>query len=337
MAPKSQHTVPRLHLQHFAGSAPPGQVWTYDAVEARQWSAIPKETCVQTHFYSAERADGTMDIRLEEFLSQVEGRAASVYRALLSGRLPEDPQARLDFAQFLALMYTRTTAMRRIAGEIRGKGVQIRSYAYASNSSAFEASMRRFEAETGQKLDAALKEKVRQAMLDPSGYMVEVSKESTFMALSASDNLTPIFNKMKWSLVEARHGYFVTSDNPIVRDVDPKTHHPMYGDGGFVNKTAEVSFPLSPKMLLLMSWNESARDIAIIERDHVHQVNVLRAAHSERYLFAHINDKRIARLADLYKDSRPGVAMQGFGPQTFAPIKVARRSRRHSQRDPSSG
>ena len=114
MSAKSQHTIPRLHLQHFAGRQPAGQVWTYDAIAAKQWSAIPDETCVQTHFYSAERDDGTMDTRLEDFIAGVESRAAPVYEGLLKGTMPSDAQARFDFAQFLALMHTRTTAMRRL-------------------------------------------------------------------------------------------------------------------------------------------------------------------------------------------------------------------------------
>lgn len=146
-------------------------MWTYDAVEGRQWSAIPGETGVQIHFYSAERDDGTMDTRLEDFLAQVESRAAPVYEDLLNWRLPKDAQARINFAQFLALMYTRTTAMRRMAGEVRGRGAQIHNYAYASNPEAFEALTHRVEAEEGEKMDPELKEKVRQAMLNPSGYI----------------------------------------------------------------------------------------------------------------------------------------------------------------------
>jgi len=325
---KSQHTIPRLHLQHFAGPKPPGQVWTYDALTGKFWSAIPEETCVQTHFYSAERSDGTMDTGLEEHLAQVESRAAPVYEALLKRRLPSDRQARLDFAQFLALMHCRTTAMRQMAGEVHGRGAQILSYAYASNPKAFEALTRRLEAERGKKIDPALKEKVRQAMLRPEGYEMEVPKESTFMALAASDKLTLIFNRMKWSIAAAEHGYFITSDNPLVREIDPKTHHPINGDHGFLNKTAEVSFPLSPSLLLLMSWDKNAKEFGVLPRERVETVNVIRAAHSDRYLFAHINDKRVIRLAAKYKDSRPTATTSGFGPDKFAPIKVARRSKK---------
>ena len=112
----------------------------------RQWSAVPEETCVQKHFYSAERDDGTIDARLEIFLSEVEGRAAPVYEGLLEGRLPRSPQSRFDFAQFLALLHTRTTAMRRMFAEITGRMTQIHNYAYAANGKAFEGLMCRFEA-----------------------------------------------------------------------------------------------------------------------------------------------------------------------------------------------
>jgi hypothetical protein len=102
MAPKGQHFIPRLHLQHFTGDNPKGQVWTYDAPSGRAWSAIPEETAVQTHFYSAERDGGSMDTRIEEFLSTVEGAAAPVYECLLKGAIPKDSQERMSFAQFLA-------------------------------------------------------------------------------------------------------------------------------------------------------------------------------------------------------------------------------------------
>jgi hypothetical protein len=327
MSAKGQHTIPRLHLQHFAGRQPAGQVWTYDAVEAEQWSAIPKETCVQTHFYSVERDDGTMDTRVEDFLAKVESCAAPVYEGLLKGILPSDPQAGFDFAQFLALIFTRTTAMRRMAAKVHGHGAQILSYAYATNPKAFEGLMRRVESDKGEPIDPAIKEQLKRKMLNPSGFVMEVSKESTLSVLGASDKLTPVLNTMKWSLITARHGYFITSDNPLVRRVDRRSWHPLYGDHGFMNNTAEVTFPISPKLLLLLSWKEDGLYYGVLERDHVHELNAVRAAHSDRYLFAHIKDQRIARLAARFKDSRPDMTTRGFGPKQFARIEVPRRSK----------
>ena len=77
--PKRHHFIPRLHLQHFAGPEPKGQVWTYDAQTGQVRSAVPEQTAVETHFYSVERDDGVMDTRIEAKLSEIESKAAPIY------------------------------------------------------------------------------------------------------------------------------------------------------------------------------------------------------------------------------------------------------------------
>jgi hypothetical protein len=328
MAAKGQHTIPRLHLQHFAGASPVGQVWTYDSSSGRRWSAIPDETCKQTHFYSIERDDGTMDTQVEDFLSKVESRAAPVYQGLTAGKMPRTEEERGDFALFLGFLYCRTTAMRRISAQVHGHGAQILNFAYASNSEAFEALTRRAEAAKGAPIDPRVKEEIRQRMLKPGGYVMEVPQERTLGALKIATALTPIFQKMRWSLAEVQPGSaFITSDNPVAREVDPKTRHPIYGDGGFLNKTAEVTCPLSPTRCLILSWDQQAPEHGMFEADHVALVNAVRAVQAERYLFADKSDDEIARLAEQYKDTRPTVATEGFGPEQFVPIEVARRSK----------
>ena len=324
--PKRQHFIPILHLQHFVGTDPQGQVWTYDAETGVVRSAIPKETAVQSHFYSVEGEDGTMDTRVEDFLAKMESNAAPAYDALLRAEIPKkDSQARADFATFLALMYVRTPAMRRMGAEMIGREMQIRCYAYGSNEKAFDALNRRAERDGMQPLNAEQKEKLRKTFLDPSSYIMEIAKERTLMVLKTADGLAPILFNMKWSIVEPLHGFFITTDNPLVREVDPKTRHPIYGDHGFGNKTAEVIFPLSPQRLLLMSWEEGSRDIGAFERTHVDTVNRRLAGHSDRYLYSHIRHKRLKALAAEFKDSRPIMTTEGFGPKEFAKIAVARR------------
>ncbi len=328
MAAKGQHTVPRLHLQHFAGATPAGQVWTYDAVTGRRWSAVPEETCIQTHFYSIERGDGTMDTQIEELLSTIESRAAPVYQLLTEGKLPQSAQARTDFAKFLAVLYCRTTTMRRISAQIHGHGAQILSFAYANNPDAFDAVIGRMEAEKGQAIDPRVKEEVRQLMLNPSGYVMKISQERTLGALKIANGLAVILQKMRWSLADAQDGSsFITSDNPVTREVDPKTRHPVLGDHGFRNKTAEVTCPLSPSRCLILSWDEEARDYGMFDTEHVGYVNNVRAVYAERYLFSNRSDDAIAHLAEKYKDSRVRVGTHGFGPEEFALVEIARRSK----------
>jgi hypothetical protein len=326
-APKRHHVIPVLHLKHFVGNDPKGHVWTYDAVKGDRRSAIPDETAVQRHFYSAERADGTMDVRIEDHLAKMESAAAPVYEDLLHGKIPNDTQARADFATFLALMFARTPGMRRMAAEIHGRQIQITNYAYANHDEAFEALTKQVEQEHGP-IDGDMKERVRKSMIDPSNFTLEIPKEYTFAALGIADELAPLFLKMKWSLIIPISGFFITSDNPLVRRVQARTYHPIYGDHGFRNKTAEVSFPLSPQMMLLMSWSETMREIGALDRRYVEEANEVRAAHSDRFLYAHISDKRLQRLAARFKDSRPGMTTQGFGPDKFAKVTIPRRSKR---------
>jgi hypothetical protein len=327
--PKRHHFIPALHLRHFAGAEPKGQVWTYDAEAARVYSAIPEETAKQSHFYSFEHTDGTKDGRIEDYLAEIEGRAAPVYEALLRCEIPGKSQARVDFSSFLALMYARTPSMRRMAGELHGRGIQIHSYAYAQHDEAFDGLIRRMEREHGP-MDSQTRATLRENMLDPSRMQLEIPKEYTFQALTIADELAPMLFGMHWAIMLPEYGYFITSDNPLVRWVPPNTRHPIYGDHGFRNKLVEVTFPLSPKMMLLMTWKDTGREIAALPRQGVIGANEMRAANSDRYLYAHLSDKRLERLAERFKDSRPGMTTQGFGPKKFGPIRVVRSRRGQS-------
>jgi uncharacterized protein DUF4238 len=163
-------------------------------------------------------------------------------------------------------------------------------------------------------------------MIDPSEHEVIMPQERTLSALKMADTLAPLFFDMHWSTIRAKQGFFITSDNPVVREVDPSSRHPFYGNGGFMNKTVEVTFPLSREILLLMSWNTAPRKEQLL-RKAVDQANKVRAAHSDRYLYAHLRHRYVEALSAEFKNSRPSMTTDGFGPDKFAPVKVSRRSK----------
>ena len=326
MPTKRQHYIPRLHLRHFAGDTPKGRVWTYDAQAGTVRSATPENTAVQSHFYSIEADDGSMDTRVEDILALAESNAAPVYETLLRNEVPKnDTENRANFAYFLSLMYVRTPAMRRMAAEMAGRNLQIMCYAYGSNVKAFDALNKRAEDDGVRRLNAEEKQRLRQDFLDPSKYTIQIAQESTLHILGTADKLAPILFNMTWSILEPQTNFFITTDNPLVREVDPESRHPIYGDHGFMNKTAEVIFPLAPQRLLLMSWNREAPEVSIFPGENVKRINRALAAHSDRYLYSHVRSDALARLAAKYKDSRPGMTTQGSGPENFAKIEVRRR------------
>jgi hypothetical protein len=217
--------------------------------------------------------------------------------------------------------------MRRMAGEINGRLVQIQNYAYAANTKAFDALLRRIDKNGGPVYAAEQKEQLRQNLLDPSKFVMQVSAESTLAVLKAADKLAPILFQMKWTIARPLAGFFITSDNPLIKEVDPKTRHPIYGDHGFRNKTAEVIYPLSPTCLLLMSWDRDAPDFGFYTPEHVSNINRALAANADRSLYSHLRTQKLMQLAAEYKDQRPDWTTEGFGPDKFAQVEVARRLR----------
>jgi hypothetical protein len=329
MPAKAHHTIPRLHLAHFVGATPPGQVWTYDSLTRRNWSQIPEETGTETHFYSLVNDDGTEDTRIEEMLSGFETRAAPVYEALLQGNVPKlGSQDRVHFAEFLAMQYVRTPAMRKMNAEIESRRLQTASFAYAQNDRMFEKLIERLEAERGEKFDSAAKEQARRDMIDPSNYEIEIPKRMTLKALGAADGIAPILYKMKWSLAHPYNGdgFFITSDNPVGRRTDPRTHHAALGDGGFKNRTLEVSFPLSKEIMMFLSWEMDARELGSLDRKYVDRLNEIRAIDAYRFIYSHSNEAWISELVAKYTDpSKPRIKSFGFGPSKNAKTKVGRK------------
>lgn len=324
--PKRHHFIPRLHLQHFAGQDPKGQVWTFDKNTGASRSAVPEETAVQTHFYSIEQDDGTYDTSAEEFLAASESNAAPVYEDLIQGRIPsKDAKQRNDFALFLSLMLLRTPAMRRDVADFIGRNIQIMNHAYVASDEAFDTLMLEVEQDNGESIQADTKQKIRKILMDSDNYKISIRKEATFMSFEVADTLVPILSAMSWLILRPRHGFFVTSDNPVVRQVDPKTHHPMYGDHGFINKTAQVTFPLTPQAMLFMARQDNLLPDTSIEREVVEQLNESRAYFADQFLYAHIDSKPVKRLAAKFKGSRPQLTTQGFGPGKFATTEIPRR------------
>jgi hypothetical protein len=323
MSGSRQHVIPRSYLSQFAN--PNGQVWIYDSLGAAPRADVPENIGCENNFYSVLQPDGSWNNELDTWITGIEGKADPVFRDLLAGRLPSDPQAKYNFALYVALLKFRTRSMRRMAGEMLGKNMQVLQYATAIHPGAFEASMHRYEEKIGHPLSPEVKADIKSIMLDPTKIRVAVSKDATLMALRPIDTVAPIFAKMSWTLAHARHGFFVTSDNPVLRDVDPKTYHPIHGDMGYINPSMLIALPLSPSLALVMSHAANAAEEAEFDRGQVERINKAMSADCEQYLYSHVEHKAVAALAKRYGHVRPGMQHQGFGPPRFAEVKVQRR------------
>ena len=73
---------------------------------------------------------------------------------------------------------------------------------------------------------------------------------------SMGQGIGDIYTRMRWTVIRAAEGDFVTSDAPVVRR-DPVATRGFYG-GGLYSSTAQVWFPISKKVLLIITHDNSS-------------------------------------------------------------------------------
>jgi hypothetical protein len=213
-----------------------------------------------------------------------------------------------------------------MAAEAYVKKMNTVAYAHAAFPGALERLLKNLETERGITFDERLRQKVREALIDPKEYVVTLPKVYTMRSFTVADTLTDIFLRCHWSIIQPRSGFFITSDNPVLRQVHQKSVHPIYGDHGFKNKSMQVTFPLSPKKMLLLTYTKPLLKHWTVRREVVEHLNTSRAAHAEHELYCHIKHIRITKLALKFKGAvKPGVELIGFGPKSYSEVIVPRR------------
>jgi Protein of unknown function (DUF4238) len=107
-SPKRHHTVPKFYLSGFADGKKLGAVNVRTG--ARHTTSVADAT-VEVNFYTV-RDHATDPNGFEAALSQAEGVAAAVHRAIIKGRWPLTPDERATFASFMTLQFLRVQSHR---------------------------------------------------------------------------------------------------------------------------------------------------------------------------------------------------------------------------------
>jgi hypothetical protein len=134
---------------------------------------------------------------------------------------------------------------------------------------------------------------------------------------------------MRWTLLEAEmDAYFVTCDNPVMLTRLPRPiPRPAWDQGvGFSEPDACVTFPLAPRLCLFACRVAEAPERMVAPRADVHELNRIRAASAERFLYSDRESTDVAELARMFPDPPPMIDTSGLGQDAdFAAVKVRRR------------
>jgi hypothetical protein len=202
---------------------------------------------VKTHLYTLTVPGGEKDFALERLLSRLEHDFARIMERKIIPMRPLTRRDRFGLAYFAAAMIARTPRQR---DHIRGQWQQVLDMCDDMQRAMQTATPRQY-----QPLSSTLGSGGR-------GLSVEEVRELAAQPLQHSllpsiSGAGQILAQMSIAVLvtDASPG-FITSDAPCVL-YDPAAYRrpPIYRAPGLAYKTVEVSLPLTPTRLLLISWN----------------------------------------------------------------------------------
>jgi len=303
-SPKKHHYVSEMHLKRFVGDTPKGHVWTYSIGGAAVRHSIPKETGAQMYFYGIEQADGTQTTEYEDFLCRIEGAAEPAYQELLIGN-PLSQDMRSRFSDYLATSYLRSPSMRRMwAHSAAGFMVQ-KAKEVTSNEVIFQRTIHELESQQGHAFSYNEVDIIRKSLRAGNFHSITIPQQDTLDVFGMYEDLAKILFKMRWSLVSPESGYFITCDTPFFQEIAREN---IVGNGeGFSDIDSVVTFPLSPKLLLWMSYNPHLEGASgTLCAEGVAEQNELRAQQADKFIYAHVEDIEIKNLATKHSEPRKG-------------------------------
>lgn len=324
-----QHIVPVLLLKHFVDQR--GHVWTYDKIKNKRWSCVPEESAAESHYYSLEREDGSMDTAVETLFAGIESEAAPIYERLVEGELPKG-RHRAAFAHFLGMMYARSPSMRRFAADVHKVTLEATMQMTFAHDETFQKFLAQLASEGRDISDPTA---IRRSLNDLSGVGLLLPKAYVLKIIELIPTVTELFLGMKWSVLRPAHHFFVTCDNPVCHTVDMRGAHPLQGNGGLSDKTSEITFPMSPKRLLVLHWTSELSSELAIPRFAVEHENHKRLRGADRQVYAHLEHRGISRLLAKYPQQRP--TMETFGMEDaprFGEVSVPRKWPSDARRRP---
>lgn len=244
--PKRHHFVPRFYLERFAQAG---------ALHVRRrdghtFTTQADNIAVRTGFYDVTLADGEISKDLEDWLSRLEGKAATAMRNIdqTLAAPPLNHPDRATLSLYLAIQLARTPEQRervlfpeRVAEFLDGRDLTkdlITEYLRDTHLG--------FEPKAGE----------IQGAFDFASYVLGqqtpvTAEMSMQIALRTSKETAPALATMYWSVEHDRKARLITSDGPLILWRAPTPRDAYEGLG--ITGAEEIGFPLDPAKQLVLT------------------------------------------------------------------------------------
>jgi len=258
---KAQHFVAKGYLRAWCDPGCPAQhepyVWVMDrdgpTEDTPAKKRAPKNIFSEPDMYTIRPADtaAERDLRLEDGLGKIEDAFCRVRRDYIEARRTLRPKERAPLYAFAAAAQWRTPGARE---HIREEWQSALDKMKDMQAAAENWTPERQEREA--RLSALRDDGAPTMGMDDVEKVVAAPLQSTLPAYLKS--LTPLYARMQLSIIctEKAPG-FITGDEPVVW-FDPEAHKrpPFFQSLGLAYPTIEVTMPISPTRMMLISHME---------------------------------------------------------------------------------
>lgn len=234
-------------------------MWIFNRGEKRGRKKAPSNIFAENDLYTIKLKTGEKSYAIEETLSNLEGKYAGIFRSKIMNRVPLNEEEHVMLCAFVSVMLQRT---------LRHKDNLERFYNELIDISEKMERAHNVEPKRSQEL--------------------RLHKENTHRlgVVQLLPDITELLMGMSVAFLIAEKGArFVTSDDPCNLFNPDLQWQKIYGPG-LAQKNVQVTLPLSPKIMLCMSWS-NLRGYILWGKSHVQEANRMVVGHCYKYFVSH--------------------------------------------------
>jgi len=278
---KRHHYLPQFYLEGFCRD---GLLWVYDKDKKEIRQQTPINIAVQKYYYSFENDDGERDAEVEGLLSIIETYTKPIIDKI-NKRDDIDETEKETLSIFIGFLYSRVPRFETNYNDNKERILRHMNKIIFADEKRTEQILRKYERDTGIKIDVSAKE-LSEFALDDDRYTIEIHRnESLKMMLNLCKKLPIYFVQMDWLFLFApRNSSFITTDDPLV--LIPPRDLPDNAPYGIATKGAQKFVPLSQKVCLAMFDRGDKINFREAYREEVRGINLSITSRSDRFVIA---------------------------------------------------
>lgn len=227
--PTRQHYVPKCYLREFIdpttiAKADPS-AWIFDKDGKNKRLDKIKNILISKDLYTL-KIKGKKDYTIEETLANLEGRYAEIFRKKIKNKLPLNPEEHIILCAFVSVMLQRTLK--------------------------HKDNLENFYTQLIERAEAI----ERENNLTPTeSTKLKKAREDTHKlgVVQLLPDITTLLMDMGVAFLCADKADFITSDDPC-NLFNPDLQWQSFQGPGLGQQNVQVTLPLSPKIMLCMSW-----------------------------------------------------------------------------------